>query len=1590
MATVENRIVEMRFDNAEFERRVGETMKTLAGLDKAIAEVGTKSGVTDLAKQVSGFDTSQMTNAIENVSAKFIAMSAIAITALQNITNRVIDTGIQIGKSLSIEQIVGGFKEYELKIGAIQTIMAGSGESLEVVNQKLQELNTYSDQTIYSFADMTQNIGKFTNAGVDLDTAVASIKGIANVAALSGANAEEASRSMYNFAQALSSGSVKLMDWKSIELANMATEEFKQQLIDTAVEVGTLTKRGDEFVTSSGTVVTATKGFNESLSDAWLTTEALNQTLGDYADASTDIGARATAAASDVKTFSQLMGTVKESIGSGWAQTFELLFGNFDEAKWLFSGINDSIGKFVGAQADHRNKVLQDWRDLGGWGTMLEGFFEGVKNVGLILKPVKNAFRDVFPPMTGERLFAMTEAFRDFAKTLEPSGQTLVNIGHIFKGLFNVLDIGWELFKIGAGVVKDFVKELTGLGGGGALQFMADIGKSLEDLTVEGVVQAFKDGFEKINEFIKSPIPVLQDLWEKIKDFFSGISIGFPDDFPLSLDNLAEKFEFLGTVLETVKGVWATVKGAFGNIADFFTDMFSGGPKTGGGETLFDTYGKKLKEDAEQTDWAGIGDTLANIIGVGLLGGLLAGIIKLFKNGINIDFTGGFLTGMKDALSELTGVLDAMQTKLKAEALKDIAVALAILAGAVLVLSMIDAEDLAKAMTAMAVGFGQLVGVFEVIQKLGFTPADTAKFIALSVAFAALGIGSLVLAAAAKVMSTLDWEEIAKGLIGITGLLAALVGVTKALKGDDVAKVGGEMIILGGGLLVMGLAMKLMGSMDWEEMAKGLIGVASGIGGLIAAMKLMPKDMGVKATQLLGIAGAMVLLSVAMKQMADMDWQSLAKGLIGVGGGLVALGIGLSKMPKNMAVSGFSILIVSTAMVILAEALQKFSEMSWSDILKGTVAIVATLTVISVAMKALEGSLKGGIGLALLTWSLGKLSDVLLTFSNLGFTTILSGLLGIAAVIGTLAAAAYLLEPVVPAMIGLGIALAAIGLGFAGIGLGASLLAGAFVTLGKAAPEAKDRLIDLLVAIGAAIPALMAGVARGLVEMGKVFLENIPFFVEIIGTLIVALLEKLTELIPVLVEFIITLVDALLDLIVELTPKIVVAGWDMLLALLQGFADHIDEVVKVVTTFISGLLGALAEELPGLVESFVNFFSTLFTSVAEGAGKLAPTIMFGVGIAFMQGFWDGMKDVIGKFWTFIKTFFGDIIDWILGFFGIKSPSTVMKEIGINILQGMLDGILEIAELLWTFFVELPATIIGYFWDGATWLFQAGKDLLQGLWNGATEIFTSLGKWFLGLPIAIAGKLGSLLTTLLGAGKDLLTGLWDGAKEIMISIGLWFVLLPATLLGYFTGAVKWLYDVGKAVMQGLWDGMKWIWDKVTGWLSNLNPANWFNDINLKKGHADKNLIPTGKAVMGGLHEGMKDEWDVVALWLSKLNPADELDKDMGTKVGEALAGLSDQFGEFVDLNPTITPVVDLSNIRAASNEINGVLASSNYATAAMIAGTRTPAADANAEATVGQGIQFTQINNSPEALSTAEIYRNTRNQITLAKEELSIP
>lgn len=366
--TIDNKIVEMSFNNSDFEKNAQQSIETTEKLKKSLDFDGVGKGLEQIGTSAKKIDLTPIADAASVVGEKFDTMKYIAIFALQDIYNMATRTASQIVSLFAVQPVSSGFEEYELKMGSVQTIMASTGESLTTINGYLDELNLYADKTIYSFADMTNNIGKFTNAGVSLDKAVAAIQGISNEAAVSGATTNEASRAMYNFAQALSAGYVKLIDWKSIENANMATVEFKQQLIDTAEELGNLEKQADgtyKVLTQSTTgssmdeTISATQNFNDSLSYQWMTTDVLVNTLHDYADETTEIGKKAFAAATEVKTFSMMMDTLTEAAGSGWTESWETIIGDFEQAKKFWTKLTDYFTDVIDGMSSSRNQLLK-------------------------------------------------------------------------------------------------------------------------------------------------------------------------------------------------------------------------------------------------------------------------------------------------------------------------------------------------------------------------------------------------------------------------------------------------------------------------------------------------------------------------------------------------------------------------------------------------------------------------------------------------------------------------------------------------------------------------------------------------------------------------------------------------------------------------------------------------------------------------------------------------------------------------------------------------------------------------------------------------------------------------------------------------------------------------------------------------------------------------------------------------------------------------------------------------------------------------------------------------------------------------------
>lgn len=1563
MASVDNRVVGMEFNNAAFEARVSTTIDSLDRLKKSLDFANSQRSLNEFEAAGKAFNLNGISAALEGISSKFNAVGAVAFSVLNNITTRAIDAGIRIAKALSLNQITDGLSDYELKVGATQTIMAGTGKNIDEVTAALKNLDIYADKTIYNLRDMVGNISKFTNAGVDLDVAQRAMVGIANVAAVSGASSEEAARAMYNLGQAIGQGTVRLMDWKSVELANMGTREFKQQLIDSAVEMGTLKRATDGTTTSlKGTKVTA-ENFSTTLDDAWLSAEALTTTLERYADQNTEIGKKAWAAAQNVKTFSMMTETLKASISTGWTDTFDILVGNLPEATELFTNITNSIGAIVGKSADSRNALLKDWKDLGGRATLIEAVTNVFKALGSVMSAVKKGFQQVFPPMTAARLFELTKSFKEFTEKLQLSQKGLDTIRMVVSGALDgfvilitilkeaakwvgslfqafgkangdsilsfirLLAVNISILKenlVDSGAIANFFKNLSG----NISEFVNSLKRFFE--STEGFKQSlkilvayFKTGFEGITNIDGEGIFKLANLLgntiRKIGEYISGLFSGVDDATSGLQERVKTRFGFIAGIFSKIGDIFSyladkvaplwdgfvekVVKSGFGlkKLSDFIKEHFSELPQ-------------KLSEIFSNVDYSDTLDTV-NV-------GLFAGLLLLFRKFIS---GGGLFSALKEAaekitgsvdtvaksasksLDSLSGTLQAMEANVKAEALMKIAGAVAILTASMVVLSLMNSEAITKSLVAMTVGFGQLVGVMLLLNKFVSGPMSAAKLDLLAVGLMGIAGAMLVLSLAMKILATMNWEELSKGIAGFAAIMGVLVVAVKLMEGSasGMTRIGFALLEIAVAMNILALAVKSFAEMSWQDMAKGMAAVAASLVIIGGAMNLFPSGMALKGAGLLEVSVALNILALAVKSFAEMNLKELATGMGAIAASMLILAGALHLMPNgvSMGLQGAGLIAIAIGLRLLTSTIKELGDMSWGELARGLAGIAGALIILAGAAFLMQGSLGGAVAIGIMAVSLTQLALGVKLFSQLSWGDLLKGLVGLAATFAVLALGGLILQPVVLVLVALGAALLLIGAAVFLFGAGANLLATAFALIATSGTQALDTLVTIIETLIKLLPKLIVAVGEAIIQLVAKLIEALPGIIKDLSKVITALLDLVIANIPKLAEVLVTLVLEGLKALKETFPQVLLVGFEMLLKLLQGIRDNMQEITNVVIDIVLNFLNTMKSRMPEIVKSGLELLT-----------------------AFLKGIADHLEDVIKAVGEVVAAFIRGVGNLA------KDIVTAGTDALVSFLQGIRDAIPKVAaaitEVITAFLTaishETPRVVDAFF------------QMFIDLFNGIASVLR-----------ARSGELGRAMGNMVSA---MVAGMGNAIKEAM-----------------------------KEIIDNMFPG---IGGKVVGALYDLFGIN----------SPSRVTYYIGEMLMAGLSLGVTDSVGGAQRTLEESGAL------MVNTVGSTMAKVSEALNTNIDFNPTITPVLDLTNVEQGARKLStlikpapGLSATVSLGRAQSIAIDTSLAADA-ASTIAPSGptsVTFNQNNYSPEALSTAAIYRQTRNQIAMAKEELAV-
>jgi tape measure domain-containing protein len=1618
MSGVDDRIVSMKFDNASFEHKLSATIGSLDKLRQSLGLTGSTKGFEHITAAANAVNLGTIATGVEGIASKFNAMSVMAVAALTRVTHMAVDAGLRFAKSFTVAPIMDGFREMETKMGSIQTILANTsakGTTLTQVTDSLDELNRYADKTIYNFGEMTKNIGLFTNAGIGIEDATAMIKGFSNSAAASGTNAQAAAGAAYQLSQALSAGTIRLMDWRSLTNAGMGNKNMQNGIIEIAAAMGELNKAGISSEEIQG-------NFNASLEKNWLSADVMTKYLKIMAGEMTEAEMAqmgltqaqvdnfkkqqkiAEDAATKVRTFSQLVSTAKEAVGSGWSQTFELILGNFDQATELFTNINNAVGGFIGRVSDARNELFRGWAAFGGRDTAIEGLKNAFGALGDIMSAVGKAFRSVFPKTTSYELIQMTNSFANFTENLrELVNKWLPAITVAFTAVFTVVKVVWEVIKGVVGVFFDLIGAIGSLVGGDGEGFFRNLGASVSKLNKIVESGAIANFFAKIGEYIKDAAGYIQDFKDKVVGLFDGFSGA--EAVEETTGKVTEKMGLLAGAAEFVRE-------AFGRVIDRFTGI--GSALSGVFETIagfIGGLGQKLADLIKPGDF----NSAVDAVNVGLLGGILLVLRKFLRNGLKIDLSGGLFDSIKGSFDTLTGTLKNMQAQIKAKALLKIAGAIAIITGSLVVLSMIDSEKLTKALLAMSVGFGQLVATMALMDKISVSPM---KMNGLATAMILMSTAMGILSMAVTNFSQLSTEALIKGLGGVA---AAMVIMTTAMNmmsagTPGMLKASIAMGAVGVALLVISKVVSVFSDMELKEMAQGLLGVAASM--LIIAVGM--KAINTKAT--LGSGLAMLALAFSLKNMADavqafanIPWPEIAQGTASITILLLAISSALRSMPNNIAASAAGLVLVSGALLIMAHAVETMGSIKMGELVKGLGALVILLTTLSVALNVMNGTAAGAAALLVASGALVVLSGVLQILGGMSLSEIGLALVAMAGSFVVLGAAGLVLGPLAPALMAVGTAMALVGGAFALFGGGAYLAAKAFAAMGKSGVVGAKAFVAAAEVVVAGLPRIVGAFITSLGKMRADILSLIPMMIEAFASIITRILDVIIKLAPKIGETLVTVISAGLSFLGTIIPKVIETGITILLALLRGIRDNIGEIVDVAADIVTNFMDALAEKIPSIVESAFNLLYTVLTEVAAKLGEVLPTLFFDVAGSLIGGLLKGLEDTFPGVLTWFRELPGKILTIIKDLFGIKSPSTKFLDIGKDLVAGLLKGLVDTVGTVMTWFTSLPGKIIGWVGDVTRTLWEKGTNFVSGLVGGLGSVIGTISTWFTSLPGKILGFLGDVTRKLWDKGKDFISGLYAGVTDRYEDVRSWFSNLGGKIFNSVGNLLGTLRDVGKDIMNGLWDGLKDVWDDVKGWLSNLNPANWFNDINPYKGHAVKNLVSTGGAVMQGLWNGMKDGWGKTTVWLKKVDPSDAIDeKTLGDKLVAMFERIFSRIREVLDrieagvsdMSPTITPVADMTAVERAFAEAAldpRVIAHNRQMASRDIAGnlSRAQAGVISTTAEVSnrnrnldkietaRDMSFTQNIYSPQPLSVNDVYRNTKSQIAMAKEELKI-
>lgn len=1475
MASIDERIVEMKFDNKQFENNVQTTMNSLDNLKKNLNMDKASKEFDKIDRASDNVSFEALAKNIDNIAKRFTTFGIIGMTVLQDLTSAALRAGVQIYRAVSAPLIEGG-KRRAQNIEQAKFQIEGLGYAWEDV---IDDINYGVKDTAYGLDSAAKAASQLLASQVKVgDQMKASLRAISGVAAMTNSEYDDIASIFTTVAGNGKVMSEQLMQMSSRGLNAAAT--LGEQLGKTEAEIRDMVSKGKiDFNTFATAMDSAfgehAKKANETFSGAFSNMKAalsriganfatpayqklrdvmnsLTPVIDEVNKALTPLISLWTQALTVVAKFtselltnfkpavqkhlaepisnvritllnfvetaknvSTLLGSFFAPIVSGFSKSFKGVFDILRVASSRFAAFSAHIVNMEEA-FEKAGKNIRSRIEI--VGSVVDYIFTKVLPIGLgsflnSISGISSIFEDF-----GTIITLVKYHIQMFVTQLSEAENLGSNLKNIFDGFFSIIRLGVAILRAVSSAFLEFAKVLS-----------QNLGYDLGD-RVSGIFQIIGDAGSGFSDFVDVLIERINDLSDSFNSLIrEGTILGSIIDI---IGALFSKIIELGS---GIKSLFSGIEFSFDGVYDIFTKLYE----------IFSQVFKKISESFETFIQSINFSDILEVLNTAFFGFIAIPLGKIARS--IMDFFEGLKDGtslfgdtakkISEVLDAVSGSLESWQEKIDANNIKSIAIAIGILAVALVVLSRVDTDKLVHALGALAILFAGLYRSLDYFSALDLANFNAMPLIAIATAITILSI------ALAKI-GQLDVETLIKGLIGVGVALVELAGFMtlatefgKISPADSIGLIG-----LAAALIVLGSAVEKFGSMDPETMLRGLVACGLAILELVAFTDRVggQERMISIGIGLMAIAAAMIIFSKAVEAFGSTDPEVLIMGLSAMGLALVAISAAMMLMPSeaDMVATGAGMVLIATSMVILSKAFESFGQLSITEMVKSLVMLAGSLTAIAVAMIFMKGTASGAAALLLVSAALGALAPVLLLFGSMSIEQIVKSLAMLAGVFAVLWGAGVMLGPIVPTLVALAGALALMGVAALAAGAGAMMISTALVALATSGVGVVAAVEEIVKTVINLIPELFRALGQGLIELFNMLADGGEAMFNAMSTIIQSFLNALTSSLPAAFNLLSTFLNGVLDIIEQLFPR----------------------VVSIVTMAIDALLSLIETYIPRIIEIGFTLITSFLTSIRDNIGEI--TVLAGeIIVNFLNGISQELPNIINS----------------------------AMELALSFIRGLTDAIKNNGSELVEAALELLVTIIEALIEGiAGWV--------TSMWDKGAELFDGF-----------VGGIGSMLDDAKNAAMGIAQGALDAVKDF---VGLFTGVGEDCSAGFAQGIKNAARGVATAASQIAKDAL----DAAKAAVDSNSPA--------------KKFIKLGKDCDEGMRLG------IVASSKRVSKEGYKMASGAIDRARSALSGLQDLFDVESDLNPVITPIMDLSNIERGADGISRILSKTDSISASL--------------------------------------------------------